>query len=197
MPTLAVGPDTDEQPGAQIVIVYDSSEHNARLKAAWGFACRVTLNGRTILFDTGADEEILLSNLRGVGIDPTAIDIVFLSHIHADHVGGLPGFLRENPDVTVCAPASLPASLAQEVRRFGAELKQIAEPEQLVPGVYTTGELDGDVREQALILSTEAGLVVVTGCGHPGLIRVLEQAKRVTPGEIALALGGFHLGSES
>ncbi len=197
MPTLATSPDRDEQPSAQIVVVCDSGEHDARLTAAWGFACLVTLNGRTILFDTGAEEKILLSNLRVLGIDPKTIEMVFVSHIHGDHVGGLRGFLRENPDVTVCAPASFPASFAEEVRRFGAALRQITEPEQLMPGVYTTGEMDGNIPEQSLVVSTEAGLVVVTGCAHPGLIRVVEQAKRVAQGEIALAIGGFHLSAES
>lgn len=197
VPTLETPPDREEPPSAEIVVVYDNNEHDARLTTAWGFACVVTLDGRKILFDTGGDEKILLSNLRQLGIDAKAIDMVFLSHLHGDHVGGLRGFLRENPDVTVCAPASFGASFAEQVRGLGAALRQVSGPEQIMPDVYTTGELGPDVREQSLILSTEAGLVVVTGCAHPGVIRLLEQAKRAAPGEIALAIGGFHLSAKS
>jgi 7,8-dihydropterin-6-yl-methyl-4-(beta-D-ribofuranosyl)aminobenzene 5'-phosphate synthase len=35
--------------------------------------------------------------------------------------------------------------------------------------------------------------VVVTGCAHPGILAILRRAREVTPGEIALVLGGFHL----
>lgn len=180
-----------------ITIVYDNNPYGPALRTAWGFACVIDFGGRTILFDTGGDGALLLSNMRQLKVDPGAIDLVVLSHAHGDHVGGLPGFLRENHDVTVYMPISFPRSLVQEVRRSGAELRQVRGPQQLAPNVYTTGELDGGIPEQSLVLKTEAGLVVVTGCAHPGVTHILEQAKRVVSGDIALVVGGFHLGGKS
>jgi 7,8-dihydropterin-6-yl-methyl-4-(beta-D-ribofuranosyl)aminobenzene 5'-phosphate synthase len=49
--------------------------------------------------------------------------------------------------------------------------------------------------EQALVINTAAGLVVVTGCAHAGVINTLERATSVLPnpaGVLAL-VGGFHL----
>ena len=57
-----------------------------------GFACLVEFRGRTWLFDTGQGKT-LLTNLAVLGIDPTAVEAVILSHGHYDHAGGLPGLL--------------------------------------------------------------------------------------------------------
>jgi len=195
----AIGNNADNKAGAEmtITIVYDNNPYEPALRTAWGFACVVELEGRSILFDTGGDGRLLLSNMRKLEIDPGTIDMVVLSHAHGDHVGGLAAFLRENHDVTVYMPTSFPESLFREVQDSGAKAKQIKGPEELAPNVYTTGELDGGIPEQSLVLRTEAGLAVVTGCAHPGVIHILEQAKRVVSGDVALAMGGFHLGGTS
>jgi 7,8-dihydropterin-6-yl-methyl-4-(beta-D-ribofuranosyl)aminobenzene 5'-phosphate synthase len=49
------------------------------------------------------------------------------------------------------------------------------------------------VREQALILRTGGGLVVVTGCAHPGITRILECIQCLYTEQILLLIGGFHL----
>jgi 7,8-dihydropterin-6-yl-methyl-4-(beta-D-ribofuranosyl)aminobenzene 5'-phosphate synthase len=59
----------------------------------------------------------------------------------------------------------------------------------------TTGEIGGAIIEQSLIVETDSGLVVVTGCAHPGIIEIVRRAKQY--GDIYLAIGGFHLGGKS
>jgi 7,8-dihydropterin-6-yl-methyl-4-(beta-D-ribofuranosyl)aminobenzene 5'-phosphate synthase len=49
------------------------------------------------------------------------------------------------------------------------------------------------IKEQALILETINGLVVVTGCAHPGIVNVVKQATALFRQNVYLALGGFHL----
>jgi 7,8-dihydropterin-6-yl-methyl-4-(beta-D-ribofuranosyl)aminobenzene 5'-phosphate synthase len=53
------------------------------------------------------------------------------------------------------------------------------------------------VKEQSLVISSQAGLVIVTGCAHPGVIRIVEEAERLLEQKVALVLGGFHLGGKS
>jgi 7,8-dihydropterin-6-yl-methyl-4-(beta-D-ribofuranosyl)aminobenzene 5'-phosphate synthase len=60
-------------------------------------------------------------------------------------------------------------------------------------GISTTGALDGAIPEQALIVETDRGLVVVTGCAHPGVVRVVTAAASLIERPVHLVMGGFHL----
>jgi len=180
-----------------IAITYDNNPYDDRLRTAWGFSCLLRLPEKTILFDTGGDSSILLDNMDHLQIDPKEIDTVVLSHIHGDHVGGLGGILNQNSDVTVYLPASFPQSLKEDVKLYGAEVKEIHEPRELFDGVYTTGELNGGIKEQSLIVKTDEGLVIITGCAHPGVVNIVQRAREIAGDRVYLLLGGFHLGGAS
>jgi 7,8-dihydropterin-6-yl-methyl-4-(beta-D-ribofuranosyl)aminobenzene 5'-phosphate synthase len=46
----------------------------------------------------------------------------------------------------------------------------------------------------SLVLDTDKGLVVVSGCGHAGIINTLEYARtQIRESPVHAALGGFHL----
>jgi 7,8-dihydropterin-6-yl-methyl-4-(beta-D-ribofuranosyl)aminobenzene 5'-phosphate synthase len=180
-----------------ITVTYDNNPYDDRLKTAWGFSCLVRLPERVILFDTGGDSSILLHNMEQLQIDPQEIDIVVLSHIHGDHVGGLGGILNQNSEVTVYLPASFPQSLKEEIKLCGAEVQEVHEPRELFDGVYTTGELNGGIKEQSLIVKTDEGLIIIAGCAHPGVVNVVRKAKEIAGGKVYLLVGGFHLGGAS
>lgn len=102
---------------------------------------------------------------------------------------------------------------------LGGKFIEHAQPQELFPGVWLTGPVprpypeknypaaihvrdpDGKLLEdnipedQALVFDSEKGLVVLTGCGHAGLIDILTYARQTvrpaTP--VYAALGGFHL----
>ena len=189
-PTEAVG-------GVTITITYDNNEYDERLETAWGFSCLVEGMEETILFDTGGDGALLLHNMRTLGIDPGIVDTVVISHIHGDHVGGLPGFLEENPAVTVYLPQSFPEDIKDATREAGAEMVEVGEPVEICEHVYSTGELGDWIKEQPLVIETPRGLVVITGCAHPGVVSIVRRAKELTGREVYLVLGGFHLGGTS
>lgn len=191
-------PELETTQPAELVIIYDNNPFDSRLKTAWGFSCLVRLPQRTILFDTGGDSSTLLYNLNQLNIDPKQVDTVVLSHIHGDHTGGLGGFLEQNSKVTVYLPKSFPQNFKQDVSSFGAEVEEISEAREIFPGVYTTGELNGGIREQSLIITTDSGLVIITGCSHPGIVNIIRKAKGVVPdSEVYLVVGGWHLGGAS
>ena len=81
-------------PEVTIAIIYDNNEYDSRLTTAWGFSCIVRFPQKIILFDTGGDSAILLSNMVKLGINPEEINTVVLSHAHGDHTGGLNDFLK-------------------------------------------------------------------------------------------------------
>jgi 7,8-dihydropterin-6-yl-methyl-4-(beta-D-ribofuranosyl)aminobenzene 5'-phosphate synthase len=180
-----------------VTIVYDNNYYDSRLTTAWGFSCLARLPQQVILFDTGGDGAILLHNMAKLKIDPGEVDVVILSHVHGDHVGGLASFLAHNSNVTVYMPVSFPQSLKDEVRITGAKLEEVDRARELFDGVFTTGELDGGIKEQSLVLKTPKGLVVITGCAHPGIVNVAKKAGGMTGEKISLIMGGFHLSGAS
>lgn len=182
---------------SRITIIYDNNRYDSRLTTAWGFSCLVKLPRKTILFDTGGDGTILLHNMSKLGINPEETDIVVLSHAHGDHVSGLARFLEHNSKVTVYMPISFPQQIKNEVRIAGAKLEEIDRSRELFDGIFTTGELNGGIKEQSLLLRTQNGLVVITGCAHPGIVNIAKKAREITGEKICLMIGGFHLGGAS
>ena len=148
---------------------------------------------KTILFDAGGDSAMLLRNMRKLGIDPQIVEAIVISHIHYDHLGGLAGFLEENNDVAVYLPECLPENIKDAVRVSGAELVEVREAVKICERAYSTGELGDWIKEQALVIETDEGLVVITGCAHPGVVNVVREAKRLRGDDVHLVLGGFHL----
>jgi 7,8-dihydropterin-6-yl-methyl-4-(beta-D-ribofuranosyl)aminobenzene 5'-phosphate synthase len=173
-----------------LTIVYDNHTFDPRLESAWGFACLVETPQGVVLFDTGGEGQILMGNLEALGYDPRRIKVVVLSHVHADHIGGLDALLEVNPNLTVYLPRSFPQDV---IRRIAAQatVVEVDEPCEILPGVHTTGEMGAPIVEQALVVETSAGLVVLTGCAHPGVTQLTRRASEGGP--VYLVMGGFHL----
>ncbi len=176
-----------------ITVIYDNRPYNPELTPEWGFSCLIEGYEKTILFDTGGNGTILSANMQKLGIDPEGIDVIVLSHIHGDHVDGLPSVLRQNNNVTVYVPQSFPFSLKEDVRKYGAEVVEVSQSIEICEHVYSAGEIQGPVNEQSLILRTDKGLVIITGCAHPGVVRIVRKAKDLFQDDILLVMGGFHL----
>jgi len=90
-------------------------------------------------------------------------------------------------------------------------------PEEMLPGVWLTGPVpraypeknwtpglriakgaewveDNLPEDQALIFNTPRGLVILSGCGHAGIINILKYAREIIrPAPVQAAIGGFHL----
>jgi 7,8-dihydropterin-6-yl-methyl-4-(beta-D-ribofuranosyl)aminobenzene 5'-phosphate synthase len=192
-PTLRPEVGATEIETVTFTIVYDNNSYDRALQTAWGFACLVETEEATVLFDTGGDGPTLLSNMARLGVDLQTIDVVVLSHIHGDHVSGLAGLLDEGVRPVVYVPATFPASFKTGVRGR-TDLVEVEEPLEILPGVCTTGEVGSSIIEQALVVETGDGVVVVTGCAHPGVVEMVRRAREVVEGEVALVMGGFHLG---
>lgn len=168
----------------KITIVYDNESYGKDLQADWGFSCLVEVEGAPkILFDTGANGEILLINMERLQIDPQDIGEVFISHGHFDHIGGLSALLKENSDVRLYVPASVVGAV------YGArEITGVKESLQIHEHVFSTGELDHI--EQSLAVKTDQGVVVIAGCSHPTMTHILEAASQF--GSVYAIIGGLH-----
>jgi 7,8-dihydropterin-6-yl-methyl-4-(beta-D-ribofuranosyl)aminobenzene 5'-phosphate synthase len=181
-------------PVLRLTVIFNNIPFETHLITSWGFSCVIEGAEQTILFDTGSDGKILLGNMSLMDIDPKSIDTVFLSHIHADHTGGLEAFIKRNPNVTVCLPESFPISFQQSITKYGARIRVVGNFTRLFDSVYSSGEMGELIKEQALILKTSNGLVIITGCAHPGVVNVVQQARKRCNDTVYLLMGGFHLG---
>ncbi len=180
-----------------ITVVYDNNPYNEILETAWGFSCVIKGLDKTILFDTGGDGEILLDNMEKLGVNPGEIELVVLSHIHGDHVGGLESLLEENPEVVVYLLRSFPGSFKDDIKNYGTKIVEVENPLEITKNAYSTGVLGVLIKEQSLILRTEKGLIVITGCAHPGIVKIVSKAKDLLDEDVLFVMGGFHLGGES
>ncbi|HEY6825067.1 MAG TPA: MBL fold metallo-hydrolase [Steroidobacteraceae bacterium] len=117
----------------RVNVLYDAFGKASGLTKDWGYAALIDYGGKRILFDTGNNPDILARNARASGVDLSRLDLVILSHRHADHMGGMEYLLAVNPNVKIYAPkenfgiygSSLPgtfyrrdASLAPEQRYY-------------------------------------------------------------------------------
>ncbi|MCD6385209.1 MBL fold metallo-hydrolase [Candidatus Sumerlaeota bacterium] len=177
-----------------ITILYDNNPYKADLQTAWGFSCVVRGTKKNILFDTGGDGLLLLRNMKRLGLQPQQIDVIVLSHIHGDHTGGLQEFLAKNHNLTVYLPASFPRSFKTKVEKSGAKVIEVMKPLSICEHVSLTGELGTWIKEQSLIIRTDKGIIIITGCAHPGVVNIVKKASELTNNaQVLLVLGGFHL----
>jgi 7,8-dihydropterin-6-yl-methyl-4-(beta-D-ribofuranosyl)aminobenzene 5'-phosphate synthase len=174
-----------------IQIIYDNCKANQELQEGWGFSALIKTPSRQILFDTGNDLQAFISNTKKMHISHQEITDVVFSHKHADHITGCYEILSElSPQCRVYIPKGFPSKkipkhLATHVVKHRGHLD-----ENISSLVLKGGFL---LYEQALILHTDKGLVVITGCAHPGITTILQETKKLYETPIHLVLGGFHL----
>jgi 7,8-dihydropterin-6-yl-methyl-4-(beta-D-ribofuranosyl)aminobenzene 5'-phosphate synthase len=109
-------------------------------------------------------------------------------------------------------------TVRRDYEATGGKIVVYDKPVELYPGVWLTGPIprvypernwsgtgmiqmpDGSKREDnipedmSLVIDTDRGLVVVTGCGHAGIANILDYArKQVRDAPVHAAIGGFHL----
>lgn len=187
-----------------------------------------TDEGELLLFDAGQGKA-LLQNAKALGVPLGKVHTVVLSHGHFDHTGGLRDVLLEAPSARVLAHPDafspkydsregqttfigIPYSL-EAVKGWARDVVLAREPVEVLPGVFTTGEVRGERLDKGLMVKTPRGLepdpllddlslvvdrpqglVVVLGCAHAGVVAILEHIEAAFGKRpISLILGGMHL----
>ncbi len=196
-----------------------------------GLSFLIDTGSARLLLDTGASGTVLLHNMEAVSIAPRSISALVLSHGHYDHTGGVQALLERRPGLPIYAhPTLLRERFAQngdEMRSIGlpfspsllhqwTDLHLSAEPQEIIPGVWTTGEIrerpepegrsprhymrsgrgwspDSYQDDMSLVLETAVGPVLVCGCCHAGLLNTLLHVRNTFGRDPAAVLGGAHL----
>jgi 7,8-dihydropterin-6-yl-methyl-4-(beta-D-ribofuranosyl)aminobenzene 5'-phosphate synthase len=215
-----------------ICVVDDAVQRSSSFWGEHGLAFLVESEGRRVLFDTGQSGTVLLHNLKLLEVDPATIDAVAISHGHYDHTGGVPDLLKHlrpgtpfyaNPDLfrerfsrREGKTQSVGLALTQAQLAERMTLKLSAMPQEIISGVWTTGEIserpepegssdyhlmrEGDLLvsdaygdDMALVLESGDQLVLLCGCCHAGLLNTLAHVRRSFERPIAVIAGGLHL----
>ncbi len=180
----------------EIKIVFDNNNLNEKFIPGWGFSCLVD---KTVLFDTGEKAEYLFKNMEALDIDISKIEKVVISHDHWDHTGGLWGLLERKDGVNVYGCPNFSEEFKKKVVSLGGNLITVEELTVVKDGIFATGEIVGNykgsfIAEQALFIKEQKGITIITGCSHPGIVKIVKNIKDSFPEEkIDLVFGGFHL----
>jgi 7,8-dihydropterin-6-yl-methyl-4-(beta-D-ribofuranosyl)aminobenzene 5'-phosphate synthase len=225
-----------------IVMAEDSVMYESPYLGQHGIAllARATGGGvtRHVLMDVGQNPTGLLYNFRTMGIDPSCIDAIVITHCHYDHTQGLAEIVAATgkKDLPVIAhPAMfrlnfitapflrhvgvMSGDAEDKLRAAGAELYLTTDPLELMPGLFTTGEVrrqtdyeevgigglatieDGRVKRDGMpddlsIVARVRGHapLIMTGCSHAGIVNIVKQVSSMCgTREFENVLGGFHL----
>ncbi len=172
---------------ATIQIIYDNQAEEG-FQSGWGFSALV--NDR-LLFDVGEDVNPLVENMNKLGIELQNIETAVLSHEDWDHTGGYV-ILKECGDINVYVPVSLPEGMKNDIKTLssGINLIEVSDRICIDGSTFVTEELGEEKREISLCIKSGKGLVLLTGCSHPGLDLIMDKVSDL--GKLHAVIGGFH-----
>jgi 7,8-dihydropterin-6-yl-methyl-4-(beta-D-ribofuranosyl)aminobenzene 5'-phosphate synthase len=180
------------EPAVHVTIIYDNYISDPSLKGDWGFACMVEYGENRMLFDAGRDADLYKKNMQILGFEPAAFDALFISHQHGDHTAGIPWILEENPAINCYFP-SVYEDLLRTENRLPEHSKGFISPAHISGPFYSTGDQFEAFREHGLVVKTDQGGVLITGCGHPGAIEMVRVAREELGINVSAVIGGLHL----
>ena len=194
-----------------VLPLIDSENVSENLKTENGVSYLIQADEKSILLDFGFNKgkehpSPLLHNMRELGKSFDEINAIVFSHAHLDHLGGMAEQKAgkfsisqakvETPNIPIYAPTQIQPS------EFNPQLKNITlsqNPTEIFPGAYTIGTIPrqlflmGYVEEQALAFNlAEKGIVLVIGCGHQTIQRIIERTKALFDLPIYAVIGGLH-----
>lgn len=176
------------------------------LKSEAGVSYLIKTDNSTILFDLGinleeSDPSTLLYNMQKLGISLDDIDTIIISHNHSDHVGGDKWSEQKTFSLTTqqIDLGDIKAYTPIPMTYPGLEPIYSKDPTIISKGVATIGIISselffmGPTPEQALAVNVEGkGIVLIPGCGHQTLEKIVKRAESLFDEPIYGLIGGLH-----
>jgi 7,8-dihydropterin-6-yl-methyl-4-(beta-D-ribofuranosyl)aminobenzene 5'-phosphate synthase len=208
-----IAPQLQATSHLEIIPLYENAASSDEYVIGHGVSYLIRTDSATVLMDVGHNPDNapippFEQNMQKLGIGWDEIDRIVISHPHPDHVGGVDAWREhtvsmgtfELPDdlgdrlIFVPAPvtfknaihATVPTLPAPDVATTGV----IPYPE-----VFPVSLFEPKGMEQALVVNVEnEGLVLISGCGHPTLERLVERAESLYGRPVIGVVGGLHYG---
>jgi 7,8-dihydropterin-6-yl-methyl-4-(beta-D-ribofuranosyl)aminobenzene 5'-phosphate synthase len=190
----------------EILPLIDWYTKNKNLKGEAGVSYLIKTDETGILFDVGYNREQrhpsnLLHNMKELGISTDDFDTIFISHNHPDHVGGMKYMRRKSFSLTSQQIELKGKMVYTPVPMSYPNLTPLCleDPTVIAKGVASIGTIPnqlfflGWTREQSLACNIEGkGIVLVVGCGHQTLPKIIQRAEVVFESPIFGLVGGLH-----
>lgn len=160
----------------------------------------------TLLFDVGLNgrgehPSPLLRNMQALGANLPEVTAIVISHLHLDHVGGW-ACQQQQTFALSGEPVDLHgirAYVPTPMTHPTAQVELVEEPRLIAPGVVSLGPIPrqlfffGWTPEQSLAVNVEGkGVVLIIGCGHPTIQRIVDRAEMLFDVPIYGIVGGLH-----
>jgi 7,8-dihydropterin-6-yl-methyl-4-(beta-D-ribofuranosyl)aminobenzene 5'-phosphate synthase len=178
----------------RLQLIAEGSTKRERKTLRWGLSFMIG----NVLFDAFGRKDIFWENIRRFRIDLSRVKQVVISHEDWDHTAALGGLLRTQPGIKAYLCKRSGRALKDLVRGNGGALVEIDKPQKIAPGIFSLGQMRADtgrgiLYEQALVVKAQNGFSVITGCAHPGIVRIVRQAIKIFGKNIYAICGGFHM----
>ncbi len=152
-------------------ILTDAFGKNSKLAPDWGYSALIEFGGKRILFDTGDNAALFPENMQRMHIDLSHLDMVVISHSHADHTAGLRYVLSLNPKTPLFVPDDPYFTGTEVPRRFFTTDAQPALPAAMryfggnvpehVPGWQLYNDTNMSVVSEAITVAPGVRLVAL------------------------------------
>ncbi|MEA4972742.1 MAG: MBL fold metallo-hydrolase [Candidatus Metalachnospira sp.] len=216
----------------------ENTSENPELEADFGLSLYITVNGKSILLDTGSSGKCL-ENAQKLGIDLNKLDAIVLSHGHFDHTDGLVHLIENGitkvpvyfnrymfserywykkddgnyyfPTMSGLSPQYLQRNhirfmgVCNDVHQIFADeniyivsnIERTCPFEEICPDdvikINNEFTVDNYKDECVLVIEDNSQLIVITGCGHYGLVNICSHIEKLFKKPVKAFVGGTHL----
>lgn len=206
---LPVAPVLAATSKLEIIPLYEEASKSDEFIIGHGVSYLIRTDAATLLLDIGNNPDQLevapfAQNMQKLEIDWNEIDRIVISHPHPDHIGGVEAWKQNT-----IAFGKLPGGIGERLVFIPSKMAykggiHATIPTLPGPDVGTTGVISYPEvyplslykpkgSEQALVVNVAGeGLVLITGCGHPTLEKLVERAEVLYSLPVVGVVGGLH-----